>query len=101
VVRVYVAERDFAGALSRAITQAGLREVDEGGRVTFWSADARALAFAADRDGVPVASPPRVYADLIGFGARGLDAAAHLKDQDIDPLHVASRGAERSESGDG
>lgn len=100
-LQIYVAERDFAGALSGAITEAGLREVDQGGRVTFWSTDARALAFATDREGVPVASPPRVYADLIGFGARGLDAAAHLKNQAIDPLHLASRGAERSESGEG
>ena len=100
-LHVYVAESDFAGALSDALTQAGLREVDEGGRVTFWQADARLLAFATDRDGIPVASPPRVYADLIGFGARGLDGAAHLKDVLIDPLHVASRRRGTPESPDG
>ncbi len=63
-LHVYVAEDDFAGALSDALAEAGLREVDEGGRVTFWPVDARALAFAVKRDEVPVASPPRVYADL-------------------------------------
>jgi len=100
-LQLYVAESDFAGSLSEALTQAGLREVDEGGRVTFWPADARLFAFTTDRDGIPVASPPRVYADLAGFGARGLDAAAHLKDQAIDPLHVASRGHDMPESIDG
>lgn len=100
-LHVYVAEDDFAGALSDALREASLREVDEGGRVTFWSTDARALAFADNRDGVPVASPPRVYADLTGFGARGLDAAAHLKDQAIDPLHHKPHGADSSEAADG
>jgi hypothetical protein len=100
-LHVYVAENDFAGALSEALTEAGLREVDEGGRVTFWPTDARTLAFAGMSDGVPVASPPRVYADLAGFGARGLDAAAHLKDQAIDPLHAASQVTAATEIADG
>lgn len=100
-LHVYVAENDFAGALSETLTQAGLREVDEGGRVTFWRTDAHALAIATERDGIPISSPPRVYADLTGFGARGLDAAAHLKDQAIDPLHASSRGADSSEVTDG
>lgn len=100
-LHIYVADGDFAGALTEAFTEAGLREVDEGGRVMFWSTDARTLAFAGDREGVPVASPPRVYADLTGFGARGLDAAAHLKDQAIDPLHGGSRVTDVKEPSDG
>ena len=100
-LQLYVADRDFAGPLSEALTQADLREVDEGGRVTFWSVDARALTFATHRDGITVASPPRVYADLAGFGARGLDASAHLKDQAIDPLHANSRRRETSRVADG
>jgi hypothetical protein len=90
-LHIYVAEGDFAGTLSRAIEEAGLREVEEGGRVTFWAADPRVLALARRDTGVPVASPPRIYADLISFGARGLDAADHVKQQLIDPLHVQSR----------
>jgi hypothetical protein len=100
-LQLYVADGDFAGPLSEALTRAGLREVDEGGRVTFWSVDARALAFATHRDGITVASPPRVYADLAGFGARGLDAAAHLKEQAIDPMHANSRRRETSRVADG
>lgn len=100
-LQLYVAESDFAGSLSEALAEAGLREVDEGGRMTFWPADTRAFAFASDRDGIPVASPPRVYADLTGFGARGLDAAAHLKDEVIDPLHAVSRRRDTRENHDG
>jgi Transcriptional regulator, AbiEi antitoxin, Type IV TA system len=86
-LHIYVADDDFAGPLSSAIEAAGLREVDEGGRVTFWSADARVLELATRRGDVPVASSPRLYADLSAFGARGQDAADHVREQLIDPLH--------------
>jgi hypothetical protein len=89
-LHIYVAEDDFAGALSGAIEGAGLREVDEGGRVTFWAADRRVLALASRHDDVPVASPPRIYADLAAFGARGQDTADHVRQQLIDPLHAQS-----------
>lgn len=86
-LHVYVAEDDFAGSLSDVIERAGLREVDEGGRVTFWAADARTLAFATRREGIPVVSPPRLFADLTALGGRGQDAAGHVKELLIDPLH--------------
>jgi hypothetical protein len=86
-VHVYVAEEDFAGPLTAAIAAAGLREVDEGGRVTFWRADHRILNLAERKDGVPVVSAPRLYADLSSFEARGQDAADHIKTLLIDPLH--------------
>jgi hypothetical protein len=91
-LHIYVADSDFAGPLSSAIEAAGLREVDEGGRVTFWAADPRVLKFATRGDDVPVASPPRLYADLSSFGARGQDAADHVKEQLIDPLHHTTPG---------
>lgn len=100
-LQLYVADSDFAGPLSETLAQAGLREVDEGGRVTFWSIDARALAFTTRRDGITVASPPRVYADLTELGPRGLDGAAHLKGQAIDPLHAGSRRRTTSRLTDG
>jgi hypothetical protein len=40
-----------------------------------------------------VVSPPRLYADLNAFGARGGDAADHVKAQLIDPLHLATPGS--------
>ncbi|MHB1538130.1 MAG: type IV toxin-antitoxin system AbiEi family antitoxin [Solirubrobacteraceae bacterium] len=86
-LHIYVAEHDFAGTLSSAMQTTGLREVDQGGRVTFWPARADTLDRSAPHEGVPVVSAPRLYADLISFGARGLDAAAHVKEQLIDPLH--------------
>ncbi|MGI8801438.1 MAG: type IV toxin-antitoxin system AbiEi family antitoxin [Solirubrobacteraceae bacterium] len=91
-LHVYVADRDFAGRLSSAIEDAGLSEVDEGGRVTFWRADHRVFKLAGERDGLPVVSAPRLYADLSSFGARGQDAADHVRDELIDPLHPASMG---------
>jgi hypothetical protein len=86
-LHVYVADTDFASPLSDAIAEAGLREVDEGGRVTFWAADSRVLGLAQRTGGVPVVSAPRLFADLSSFGGRGGDAADHVKEELIDPLH--------------
>lgn len=93
-VHVYVAEEDFAGALSAVISDAGLREVPEGGRVSFWAADRRILSIENRLGDIPVASPPRLYADLSSFGARGQDAADHVKRELFDPLHMKGSGAE-------
>ena len=84
-LHVYVEEEDFAGSLSTAIDAAGLREVEEGARVTFWRADPRIVARASRHGGLPVVSPPRLYGDLSSFGARGQDAADHVKRELIDP----------------
>jgi hypothetical protein len=86
-LHIYVADTDFAAPLSEAIEEAGLREVDEGGRVTFWAADARVFKFGQRVEGVPVVSAPRLFADLSSFGGRGGDAADHVKGELIDPLH--------------
>jgi len=91
-IHVYVAEDDFAAPLTAAIAAGGLREVDEGGRVTFWRADPRILALAEHREGIPVVSAPRLYADLASFDARGQDAADHIKALLIDPLHPKTAG---------
>jgi hypothetical protein len=98
-LHVYVAENDFAGPLSDAIERAGLREVDEGGRVTFWSTDVGMLALAMRREEIPVASPPRLFADLAALSGRGQDAADHVKELLIDPLHEPARpGAEHADA---
>jgi hypothetical protein len=86
-LHIYIADTDFAAPLSDAIEEAGLREVDEGGRVTFWAADARIFAFSRRVEDVPVVSAPRLFADLSSFGGRGGDAADHVKAELIDPLH--------------
>jgi hypothetical protein len=89
-LHVYVADDDFAGPLTDAIEHARLREVEEGGRVTFWSADARTLAFATRRDEIPIVSAPRLFADLTALGGRGQDAADHVKELLVDPLHLSA-----------
>jgi hypothetical protein len=86
-IHIYIADEDFAGPLTAAIGAAGLREVDDGGRVIFWRADPRILHLAERKDEVPVVSAPRLYADLASFEARGQDAADHVKALLIDPLH--------------
>jgi len=86
-LHVYIADTDFAAPLSDAIEETGLREVDEGGRVTFWAANPRVLRLARRTGDVPVVSAPRLFADLSSFGGRGGDAADHVKEELIDPLH--------------
>lgn len=86
-LHVYIVDTDFAAPLSDAIEEGGLREVDEGGRVTFWAADSRVLKLAQRTGDVPVVSAPRLFADLSSFGGRGGDAADHVKEELIDPLH--------------
>jgi hypothetical protein len=78
-LQIYVSDTDFAGPLSQAIDDAGLREVGEGGRVTFWATDPRVLEFASKPQDIPIVSGPRLFADLSSFGARGQDAADHVK----------------------
>lgn len=86
-LHICVADTAFAAPLSDAIEEAGLREVDEGGRVIFWAADARIFAFSRQVEDIPVVSAPRLFADLSSFGGRGGDAADHVKEQLIDSLH--------------
>jgi hypothetical protein len=86
-LHIYIDDTDFAAPLSEAIEEAGLREVDEGGRVTFWAADARIFTPSWRVEDVPVVSAPRLFADLSSFGGRGGDAADHVKAELIDPLH--------------
>jgi hypothetical protein len=86
-LHIYVADTAFAAPLSDAIEGAGLREVDEGGRIIFWAADARIFAFSRQVEDTPVVSAPRLFADLSSFGGRGGDAADHVKAELIDPLH--------------
>lgn len=96
-LHVYVTDGDFAGPLTNAFEASGLREVEEGGRATFWAADSRLFKLAWRSRGVPIVSAPRLYADLSSFGARGQDAADHVRSQLIDPLHA---GRTRDESED-
>lgn len=98
-LHIYIDDTEFAAPLSDAIEEAGLREVDEGGRVTFWAADARIFAFSRKVEDVPVVSAPRLFADLSSFGGRGGDAADHVRAELIDPLHSGESTGEDSADG--
>jgi len=87
-LQIYLPAEDFVSRLSVAVETAGLREVREAGIVTFWATERRILRLANTHRGIPVVSPPRLYADLDGLGARGHDAAAHVRRELIEPLHV-------------
>jgi hypothetical protein len=89
-LHIYVLDTDFAAALARVIEAANLREVGEGGRVTFWAADLRVFDSARRVGKIPVVSAPRLFADLSSFPGRGGDAADHVKAELIDPLHPDS-----------
>lgn len=78
-LHIYVAENDFAGALSTVIEESGLREVSEGARVTFWRTNPQTLALSSRHRNLPVVSAPRLYGDLSSFGPRGQDAADHVR----------------------
>lgn len=92
-LHVYVADTEFAAPLSGVIEEANLREVGEGGRVTFWAADPRVFTSAWWVEGIPVVSAPRLFADLSSFAGRGGDAAYHVKEELIDPLHPGDPGS--------
>jgi hypothetical protein len=61
--------------------------------------DPRVLNLADRRTDVPTVSPPRLYADLASFGARGQDAADHVKEQLVDPLHHSETATEEESDG--
>ncbi len=82
-IQVYVEEHAFRGPLTLAMRDIPVREVESGGRIEFRSADPHLLRLATRRDGIPLATAPRVFADLRALGGRGEDAAMHLRDQVI------------------
>ncbi|MDQ3379958.1 MAG: type IV toxin-antitoxin system AbiEi family antitoxin, partial [Actinomycetota bacterium] len=86
-LHIYVPESIFDdGRLEGVLSRGRLRKVDEGGRVILWPADKTALRLkkTSERDQLPVVSAPRLYADLLGFGGRGVDAAEHVREMLID-----------------
>ena len=86
-LHVYIAESMFVDArIEKLLARARLRRVDEGGRVIFWPASKTALRLkrTSQRRRFPVVSPPRLYADLLSFGGRGIDAAEHVREEIVE-----------------
>jgi len=82
-LQVYIEERALRGPLSLAMQDIPVREVESGGRIEFRGADSHLLKLATRRDGIPLATAPRVFADLQALGGRGEDAAMHLREEII------------------
>ncbi|MDQ3646581.1 MAG: type IV toxin-antitoxin system AbiEi family antitoxin [Actinomycetota bacterium] len=80
VVHVYVSTERFVSELDGVLRDAGLRDVEEGARVEFWEADFPLITQPGQPSQIPVASTPRLYADLLALGGRGADAAQHLRE---------------------
>jgi transcriptional regulator with XRE-family HTH domain len=82
-LQVYVEERALWGPLTLAMQDIPVRVVESGGRIEFRSADPHLLKLATRRNGIPLATAPRVFADLQALGGRGEDAATHLREEVI------------------
>lgn len=80
VVHIYVSTERFVSGLDEIFRKAGLRDVEEGARVEFWEADFPLITQHGQPTQIPVASTPRLYADLLALGGRGTDAAQHLRE---------------------
>lgn len=81
-VHVYVESVNLARLWQRWLdaTNPPLRPVDAGANVILLEADSHLFRHANVHDGVQVASPARVYADLLPLGGRAVDAATHLRE---------------------
>ena len=69
------------GRLREAMRTAGLREVKEGARIEFLALSKFSLSLSHEIRGLPVVSPPRLYADLRTLGGRGDEAAEHVRQE--------------------
>lgn len=76
---LYVADDSFGDALSRLTIDGEAPQVDRGGRIHLRSAPSYIFDFTTTSVFGSVASPMRVYADLLRAGGRGVEAAEHLR----------------------
>lgn len=98
-LQIYIHEDDFEKPLDHVVKSAGLSNVAEGGRIAFYPADDSILALAQQGSLGPIVSDPRIYADLLAFGGRGIDAAAHLKEEVLDERYRQSGGSHQVPQG--
>jgi hypothetical protein len=75
------AEALVDGRLREAMRNLGLREVKEGARIEFNALSKFSVSLAREFQGLPVVSPPRLYADLRALGGRGEEAAEHVRQE--------------------
>jgi hypothetical protein len=80
VLHLRVDERYTSAQLAPSLRAAGVTLTEDAGRIEFWRTAADALRLAMPSPVGPIASWPRVYADLQRLGGRGHDAAEHLRE---------------------
>jgi hypothetical protein len=81
VLHLRVGEGLLRRDVEPGLRKAGLTVTDAAGRVELWRTNEDAFAYVAPSQRGPLCSWPRVYADLVRIGGRGVDAAEHLRDE--------------------
>ncbi len=79
-LHLYIAEDSWFEAADAALALRGVRQVDQGARISLMPLVEQLQRLGEERFRWPVASTARVYADLLREGTRGQDAAEHLRE---------------------
>lgn len=82
-VDVYVSSSTLPDALRLLSSQDDVTPVDQGGRIRVFSGNEFIFRLADQEDGLSVASPVRVYSDLLRYGGRTAEAAEYLREAAI------------------
>jgi hypothetical protein len=83
-LEAYVPHRSFGEARERLAAHPDATEVETGGRIRLFPADPQVFKLAKEEsDGLRLASPVRVYADLLRHGGRSAEAAEQLRETRI------------------
>ncbi|KJQ53292.1 type IV toxin-antitoxin system AbiEi family antitoxin [Microbacterium sp. SA39] len=82
-VDIYVSADALQEALQLLSSQRDVMQVDQGGRVRVFAESEYVFRLADHQDGLRVASPIRVYSDLLRLGGRAAEAAEYLREATI------------------
>ena len=80
---VYVPQSEFDGALAAMVADEDVEPVDRGGRIELRAAPPHVFKFVSRREGLQIASPVRVYADLLRGSGRAVEIADYLREVSI------------------
>lgn len=80
VLHLRVSEVYTRRDLEQVTREAGITLTEEAGRIELWRTPTDAFGRLTRSASLPLMSWPRVYADLVRLGGRGVDAAEHLRD---------------------
>jgi len=83
VVEVYVPSHGAHWARNQLLSQEGVREVERGGRLRLLTEESYLFNLKRELAGLSLASPVRVYGDLLRQGGRAAEAAEVLRESSI------------------